>query len=86
MAITLFISNFCIMMYLVVWLPYVEKVSIPYEIYCPNMIPMATAFGVSSYLLFIISFWPVWGLLSPLIITIELFGLIFVVHFVPFCS
>lgn len=86
LAITLFVANVCIMLYLLMWLPLVKKVTVPYEIYCPNMIPVATAFGVSSYILFILAFWPVWGLISPLIITIELFGLIFVAHFIPFCG
>jgi hypothetical protein len=74
------------MLYVVMWLPLVKKITIPHEIYCPNMIPIATAIGVSSYILFIVAFWPVWGLLSPLIITIELFGLIFICHFIPFCG
>ena len=86
LAIILFTANICIMLYLTLWLPYVQRVHIPYDIYCPNMIPIATAFGVLSYILFIVAFWPVWGLLSPLIVTIELFGMIFSLHFVPFCG
>lgn len=83
LAVICFFANVSIMLYLAVWLPYIEKVDLPWDIYCPKMVPSATALGVASYVLFIIAYWPAWGFLSPVIVTILLFGLIFSAHFIP---
>ena len=84
-AIVCFFSNMCIMLYLTFWLPLVQKVTTPWEIYCPNMIPTSTALGVTCVILLMISFWPVWGMLTPLIVTIMLLGFLFLSHFIPWC-
>ena len=72
-----------IILYLTFWLPLVLKVTIPWEVYCPRMIPAATFFGILSFILYLFAFWPRFGLLTPLItITISM-GLLFSTHFVP---
>lgn len=38
--------NCCIAFYLTVWLPYVKRIEIDWNIYCPRMIPTATGVGV----------------------------------------
>ena len=83
LALVSFFSNMCIMLYLTLWLPLVQKVTTPWEIYCPSMIPTSTALGVTCVLLLMISFWPIWGVLTPLIITIMLLGFLFLSHFIP---
>jgi hypothetical protein len=83
MAVSSFLSSMMIMLYLTLWLPLIMRVTIPWEIYCPNMIPASTALGVSSYVLMMIAFWPVWGLLTPLLLTIMLIGFLFSSHFIP---
>jgi hypothetical protein len=76
-----------IFFYLSVWLSLVMKNNVPWDIECPNMIPIATGSGVLSFVSFIVTMWPVWGLLSPLLVTFLLLGLIFVTHFIPWpCS
>ena len=77
LTIILFTTNFGIFLYLTIWLPLVLKITIPWDIYCPNMIPISTFLSVLCYVSTIISFWPIWGLLSPLYITVLLFGLVF---------
>lgn len=83
LAVTLFFTNVGIFLYLTVWLPYVLKVTAPWEVYCPNMIPTATGLGVVSMILTMIAFWPVWGMLSPLIVIVLVIGFIFSAHFIP---
>ena len=83
LAVLLFFCNIGIFLYLAVWLPYVMKITAPWDVYCPNMIPTATGLGVTSLILAMIAFWPVWGMLSPLFIVILAIGLLFSAHFIP---
>ena len=78
-----FVANMGVILYLTLWLPLVLKITIPWEIYCPHLIPISTALGVLSVLLLTIAFWPIFGLLSPLIIVILLMGFLFSSHFIP---
>ena len=72
-----------IIMYLTFWLPIVLKVTIPWDVYCPRMIPAATLFGLLSFVLYMFAFWPRYGLLTPLIIVTISFGMLFSTHFIP---
>lgn len=83
LAIVCLFSNIGIFLYLTVYLPYILKVTAPWDIYCPNMIPISTMLGVAFTLCFMLAFWPVWGILTPLYVAILLVGLIFSAHFVP---
>ena len=83
LAIVLITANIGIMLYLTLWLPLIEKITVPWDVYCPSMIPISTGLGVSSIVLLIITFWPIWGLLSPLILFILVFGVLFSTHFIP---
>ncbi|KAJ1405279.1 hypothetical protein B484DRAFT_457112 [Ochromonadaceae sp. CCMP2298] len=83
LAIMCFFVDAGIFLYLVAWLPFILKVTAPWEVFCPNMIPMATGFGVLFLVLFIVSFWPVWGMLTPLWVGILMIGFVFSAHFVP---
>lgn len=83
LAVIFIVANIGIFLYLTVWLPLVLKVTAPWDIYCPNMIPISTGLVVSSMILLMITFWPVWGLLAPLYITVMVIGLVFTAHFIP---
>jgi hypothetical protein len=72
-----------IFLYLAFWLPVVMKNHIPWEIYCPNMIPVATGFSVLWYISLVVTFWPVWGFLSPLFVGFLVMGAVFLTHFIP---
>ena len=61
------VASVTVLLYLTVWLPVVMKNTIPWDIYCPRMIPAATLFGVMSIVFFMVAFWPLWGLLTPLV-------------------
>lgn len=78
-----FVANMGVVLYLTIWLPLIMKITVPWEIYCPHLIPISTTLGLLSVLLFMIAFWPVFGMLSPLIITILLMGFLFSTHFIP---
>jgi hypothetical protein len=83
LAIICFVANMGIMLYLTLWLPLVMKVTAPWEIYCPHMIPTSTALGIICIILSMITFWDVWGMLTPLIVMILLMGFLFSAHFIP---
>ncbi|RHY28152.1 hypothetical protein DYB32_006944 [Aphanomyces invadans] len=38
--------NTCITLYLAIWLPYVKKIDLEWNVYCPRMVPTATIVGV----------------------------------------
>jgi hypothetical protein len=82
-AIILMCANMIIMLYLTLWLPLVLKITIPWDIYCPNLIPASTILGVLSFIFLVLAFWPIWGFLSPLFITFLFVGLLFSTHFIP---
>ena len=78
--------NTVLMMYLTVYLPRVKGLtdSSAWEVYCPAVIPTMTAVGVLSFVLAIRATWPVWGFLSPLVLSIQCLGMLFALHFVPY--
>lgn len=43
--------NSCIAFYLTLYLPKIAKIDLPWEVYCPRMIPTATGVGVATYFL-----------------------------------
>ena len=54
-----------------------------WKVYCPRVIPIMTFNGVLCIVLLIRCFWNVWGFLTPFILSVEGFGLLFVSHFIP---
>lgn len=78
-----FVANVTICLYLTFWLPYVKKITLPWEIYCPRVIPTATALGLTCMMSAIVAMWSVWGFLSPIIIFFLTLGLIMLTHFIP---
>mgnify|MGYP005993468945 CR=1 FL=1 len=83
LAVFSFAANVTICLYLTFWLPFVKKITLPWEIYCPRMIPTATALGLTCMMTSIVAMWSVWGFLSPLIIFFLTVGLIMCSHFIP---
>ena len=78
-----FAANVTICLYLTFWLPFVKKNTLPWEVYCPRMIPTATALCLTCMVSAIVAMWSVWGFLSPLIIFFLCLGLIMSSHFIP---
>lgn len=76
-------ANIGIIIYATLWLPLVAKVTIPIDVYNPRIIPLSTAIGLSCVVLLMLAFWPIWGLLTPLLVMFLLFGFLFSAHFVP---
>jgi hypothetical protein len=71
-----------IFLYLAIWLPLVQKVTVPWDIYCPNMIPIATGASVVWYIATVTAFWPAWGFLSPFFVAFITMGGIFSAAFI----
>eukprot|EP00611_Tribonema_gayanum_P015252 TRINITY_DN27083_c0_g1_i1.p1 TRINITY_DN27083_c0_g1~~TRINITY_DN27083_c0_g1_i1.p1 ORF type:complete len:160 (-),score=43.35 TRINITY_DN27083_c0_g1_i1:82-561(-) len=83
LATACFAVNCVIMGYLTLWLPLVQRVSTPWNIYCPRAIPAATAVGVICGVSLNLALWSVWGFLTPLILLVVFMGCLFFLHFVP---
>ena len=47
------VASITIILYLTIWLPVVMKNNIPWDIYCPRMIPSATFLGILSIVSFL---------------------------------
>ena len=83
-AVVCFVANMGIVLYLTLYLPLVLKVTdVPWEIYCPHLIPISTILGLLVVFLLIIAFYPIYGMLTPLIMGIMLMGFLFSTHFLP---
>ena len=76
-------ANLLIMLYLTLYLPLIKRVTLPWEVYCPRLIPISTALGLLTFLFLIIAFWQYYGLLTPFIILLLAMGLLFSTHFIP---
>lgn len=83
LALICIFANLIIIFYLTIYLPLIQKIKIPWDIYCPNLIPISTFLGILSLILLNISLWNLYGILTPLIIIILFMGLIFSTHFIP---
>lgn len=84
-AITQLTVNFLLMIYLGVYLAKVKgiKDSQAWAIYCPRVIQFMTINGIITVFTLLRSLWPVWGFLTPLILSIEFVGLLFATNFIP---
>jgi hypothetical protein len=84
-AIACLTINFILYLYLSIYLPYFKKIhdAKMWEVECPNVIPTMTFFGVTCLVLTNVAFWPVWGLLTPLLVFVCMMGFLLGGHFVP---
>ncbi|KAL0592670.1 hypothetical protein ABG067_000235 [Albugo candida] len=73
----------CITCYLAIWLPYVQKIRLEWSVYCPRMIPTATMAGFSASFCFHCAFWPVWGVLTPAVLSLFFIASLMTAHFLP---
>jgi hypothetical protein len=78
--------NTVFLTYLTIYLPRWKGLtdSSAWDVYCPAVIPTMTAVGVTAFCLAIRATWPVWGFLSPLILSVQCLGVLFALHFVPY--
>ena len=76
--------NSIIGLYLCIFLPYIARVDIPWDKYCPRVIPTATVLGLVCMGTSTKALWPVWGLLTPFVLVSLGMGALFSLHFIPF--
>jgi hypothetical protein len=86
-AVVAMVIVMSVLLYLCVYLPVVLKISDyrMWEIHCPNMIPILTAAGAVCIVSLIVAMWPVWGMLSPVLVFFLMMGFMFLAHFMPSC-
>lgn len=85
LAVICLVLNTTLMLYLTVYLPKIARVTAPWDVYCPRVIPTMTGIGCLCAILLIRASYPVWGFLSPLILAIVFLGFLFSLHFIPWC-
>lgn len=75
--------NCVLCFYLTVWLPYVRRVFIEWSVYCPRVIPAMTVTGIACGFGLIRGLWPLWGLLTPVILAVTFMATLMSLHFIP---
>jgi hypothetical protein len=72
-------------LYLTFYLPIFKRLhdSSAWDVYCPRVIPTITIVGILTFLIAIRAIWPVYGFFAPIILIIQMFGILFGGHFVP---
>lgn len=87
LAVVAMVVIFAILFYLCIYLPIFEKINDyrMWEVHCPNMIPMMTGAGAVCVISLMTAMWPVWGLLSPVLVFFLMMGFMFIAHFIPSC-
>merc|ERR1712080_768536 len=52
-------------LYMVVWVPLTVEFPVhDFNFYCPRLVQFTCASGLATYITFVITIWPVWGLVS----------------------
>ena len=75
--------NICLMFYMTIYLPYVAGITEEYETYCPKIVPTLTFSGLVVFFSFMISVWPIWGILTPIYLIIMFMGYSMSLIFLP---
>ncbi|KAK3581611.1 hypothetical protein CHS0354_003150 [Potamilus streckersoni] len=76
--------NISIAVFLIIWLSYVKKIdSDKWEKSYPAAIPIATASFVLGAVVLTVALWPVWGILTPVILFILFMGFIVFIAMLP---
>lgn len=70
-------------LYLVVYLPYIARIHLPWSTYVPWAVPAGAAAGVTAYLAFTVGLWPSYGLAAPAVVGVLAIGAIMAAHFLP---
>jgi hypothetical protein len=71
-----------LMLYALIWLPYIERVGLPFDEYSPQLSYVGAAAGITAFLSFLIGLWPAFGWATPLVIACETMGVLMVGHFI----
>jgi len=85
LSVVCLVINTILTLYLTVYLPKIARVTAPWDVYCPRVIPTMTGIGCLCAVLLIRASYPVWGFLSPIILGIVFLGFLFGLHFIPWC-
>ncbi|KAL3865145.1 hypothetical protein ACJMK2_006766 [Sinanodonta woodiana] len=76
--------NICIAVFLIIWLSYIKKIdSDQWEKRYPAAIPIATASFVLGAFVLTVALWPVWGILTPVILFVLFMGFIVLIAMLP---
>ena len=82
-AAACFAANCVLCFYLTVWLPHVQRIDLEWNVYCPRVIPTMTVLGLTCGFSSVRGLWPVWGLLTPLILALVAMACLMSLHFIP---
>jgi hypothetical protein len=94
-AMILLATNIVLALYLTIYIPHLLELNIrdkdgpsiasAWKAYCPNILPIMSVNGVLCGCFLIRATWPIWHVLSPLILAVEFISIFFSTHFIPWC-
>jgi hypothetical protein len=67
-SLALIAVNGTLLLYLAVYLPYVARVTLPWDVYCPRVIPTICGLSLVCAGTLLKALWPVWGFVTPFIL------------------
>lgn len=81
-----FTVSIILLLYSVVYIPYILKISLPCSVYSPNIIPFSCFGWIGFFISLSVYYWTFYGFLSPFLILFILMGLLNLSHFIPSSS
>lgn len=73
-----------VILYLAFYLPIVQRIPVDDAAdYCPRVVYLGAGCGVGSYIAYIIALWPVWGLGTPIIVSVLAVAAVFSLNLIP---
>jgi len=74
----------CVAVFIIGYVSWYRRISSDdWETLYPTAIPLATAFFVTASFCITVSLWPVWSILTPIILFIMLMGVIVIIAMIP---
>lgn len=85
LGVVCFVVSFGVMIYMTLWLRYVEGIFLEWEVVCPNQLKLGAISGLLSFVFLTMGLWPVYSLFTVAILGVLFFGSLMLAHFIPFC-
>jgi hypothetical protein len=85
LGVVCFALSLGVVLYMSLWVRYVENVWLQWEVYCPNQLRLGALSGLAAFVFFTIGLWPVYSLFTVAILGVLFFGALMTAHFIPCC-
>jgi hypothetical protein len=86
LGVVCFAVSFGVLLYMTVWIRYVQGIWLDWEVVCPNQMKLGAVSGLLSFVCLSIGLWPVYSLFTVAILGVLFFGALMSAHFIPTCG